>query len=337
MRIMVTGGAGYIGTHTMLEILAADYTPLVVDNFANSSPVALERVAWLSNRKFDHTEASLTDAPAMRQITEDFNPEAVIHFAGLKAVGESEQNPLIYYEENVSGTIQLLKAMDAVGCKKIVFSSSATVYGEPQYLPYDEVHPLSPVNPYGRTKLFIEEILRDWAATDPQKSVMLLRYFNPVGAHASGEIGEDPSGTPNNLVPFIAQVAVGRRDRLKVFGDDYDTPDGTGIRDYIHVSDLAAGHVTALNYTSRHGGVEVVNLGTGRGQSVREVIAAFAKASERDIPHEIAPRRRGDIASSYASTEKAKLLLGWQARLSLDDMCRDVWRWQSQNPNGYGG
>ena len=337
MRVLVTGGAGYIGTHTMLEILAADYTPLVVDNFANSSPVALERVARLSNRKFEHAEASLTDAPAMRQITEDFKPEAVIHFAGLKAVGESEQNPLAYYEENVSGTIQLLKAMDAVGCKKIVFSSSATVYGEPQYLPYDEVHPLSPVNPYGRTKLFIEEILRDWAATDPQKSVMLLRYFNPVGAHASGGIGEDPSGTPNNLVPFIAQVAVGRRDRLKVFGDDYDTPDGTGIRDYIHVSDLAAGHVAALNYTLRHGGVEVVNLGTGRGQSVRVVIAAFAKASGRDIPHEIAPRRRGDIASFYASTEKAKFLLGWEARLSLDDMCRDVWRWQSQNPNGYGG
>jgi len=337
MRVLVTGGAGYIGSHTMLEMLAADHTPMVVDNFANSSPVALERVARLSNRTFDHAVASLTDGPAIRQMIEDFRPDAVIHFAGLKAVGESEKKPLSYYEENVFSTIQLLKAMDAVGCRQIVFSSSATVYGEPHYLPFDEAHPLSPINPYGRTKYFIEEILRDWAATDPEKSVMLLRYFNPVGAHISGQIGEDPRGIPNNLVPFIAQVAMGRRERLMVFGDDYDTPDGTGIRDYIHVSDLAAGHVAALDYASRHHGIEAVNLGTGRGHSVKEVITAFAKASGREIPYEIAPRRKGDIATSFASTGKAKSLLGWEAKLSLDAMCSDTWRWQSQNPEGNGG
>jgi len=335
MRVLVTGGAGYIGSHTMLEILAADHTPLVVDNFSNASPVALERVTRLSNRPFDHRVASLTDGAIIRQSVEEFQPQAVIHFAGLKAVGESEQKPLSYYEENVFGTIQLLKAMDAAGCKQIVFSSSATVYGEPQHLPFDEAHPLSPVNPYGRSKFFIEEILRDWAATDPAKSVMLLRYFNPVGAHPSGQIGEDPLGIPNNLVPFIAQVAVGRRDRLMVFGNDYDTPDGTGIRDYIHVSDLAAGHVAALDYASRHAGVEAVNLGTGRRQSVMEVIAAFGRAAGRDISYEIAPCRRGDIAISYASTDKAKSLLNWRATRSLDDMCESVWRWQSQNPEGY--
>ena len=336
MRVLVTGGAGYIGSHTMLEILAADHTPLVVDNFSNASPVALERVARLSNRPFDHRVGSLTDGAAIRQIVEEFQPQAVIHFAGLKAVGESEQKPLSYYEENVFGTIQLLKAMDAAGCKQIVFSSSATVYGEPQYLPFDEAHPLSPVNPYGRTKFFIEEILRDWAATDPAKSVMLLRYFNPVGAHPSGQIGEDPRDIPNNLVPFIAQVAVGRRDRLMVFGNDYDTPDGTGIRDYIHVSDLASGHVAALDYASRHAGVEAINLGTGRGHSVMEVLATFGRAAGRDIPHEVAPRRRGDIAEFYANTDKAKSLLNWRATRSLDDMCESVWRWQSQNPKGYG-
>ena len=336
MRVLVTGGAGYIGSHTMLEILAADHTPLVVDNFSNASPVALERVARLSNRPFDHRVASLTDGASIRQIVEEFQPQAVIHFAGLKAVGESEQKPLSYYEENVFGTIQLLKAMDAAGCKQIVFSSSATVYGEPQYLPFDEAHPLSPVNPYGRTKFFIEEILRDWAATDPAKTVILLRYFNPVGAHPSGQIGEDPRDIPNNLVPFIAQVAVGRRDRLMVFGNDYDTPDGTGIRDFIHVSDLASGHVAALDYATLHSGVEAVNLGTGRGQSVMEVLAAFGRAAGRDIPHEVAPRRRGDIAEFYANTDKAKSLLNWQATRSLDDMCESAWRWQSQNPEGYG-
>jgi UDP-glucose 4-epimerase len=241
MRVLVTGGAGYIGSHTMLELLAAEHTPMVVDNFANSSPDALERVARLSNRAFDHLGASITDGAAIQKIMADFRPEAVIHLAGLKAVGESEEKHLTYYEENVFGTIQLLKSMDAVGCKQIVFSSSATVYGEPQYRPFDEVHPLSPINTYGRTKYFIEEIIRDWASTDLAKSAMLLRYFNPFGAHSSGQIGEDPRGIPNNLVPFIAQVAVGRRDKLMVFGNDYDTHDGTGIRDYIHVSEPCRG------------------------------------------------------------------------------------------------
>lgn len=337
MRVLVTGGAGYIGSHTMLELLAKAHTPFVVDNFVNASPIALDRVARLSNHRFDHADASITDTEAMTRIIDDFRPDAVIHFAGLKAVGESETMPLDYYDNNVSGTINLLKAMDRAGCRNIVFSSSATVYGEPQYLPFDESHPLAPVNPYGRTKLFIEEIIRDWAATDPGKSAMLLRYFNPVGAHASGEIGEDPQGVPNNLVPFIAQVAVGRRDALMIFGDDYDTPDGTGIRDYIHVSDLAAGHVAALDYLAANKGVETVNLGTGRGHSVMEVLAAFSKAAGRDIPHTVAPRRPGDIARSYANIEKAESLLGWSAQFDLATMCRDVWHWQNKNPNGYEG
>lgn len=336
MRVMVTGGAGYIGSHTMLELLAVDHTLLVVDNLANSSPDALVRVARLSNRDFDHRETNITDGKAIQEIFAVFRPDAVIHFAGLKAVGESEEKPLTYYEENVFGTMQLLKAMDAFGCKQIVFSSSATVYGEPQYLPFDEWHPLSPINTYGRTKYFVEELIHDWAATDQAKSAMLLRYFNPVGAHSSGHIGEDPRGIPNNLVPFISQVAVGRRDKLMVFGNDFDTHDGTGIRDYIHVSDLAAGHVAALNYVLRHHGVEAINLGTGRGHSVLEVIAAFTKASGIDIPYEIAQRRSGDIAASYAATGKAKSLLGWEAKRTLSDMCSDTWRWQSQNPNGYG-
>ena len=335
MRILVTGGAGYIGSHTLLDLLAADHEVRVVDNFANASPVAMTRVARLSNRQFDTVEASITDGRALEEICADFKPEAVIHFAGLKAVGESEALPLSYYEENVFGSIALLKAMDKCQCRHIVFSSSATVYGLPHYLPYDEAHPLAPVNPYGRTKYFIEEIIRDWAATDPTKSAMLLRYFNPVGAHKSGDIGEDPQGIPNNLVPYIAQVAVGRRAALQVFGDDYDTPDGTGVRDYIHVTDLAAGHVAALNYVAAHKGVEAVNLGTGRGHSVLEMVAAFAAASGQPIPYEIKPRRKGDVDSSYADTAKAKRLLGWTAKRSIAEMCADVWRWQSQNPQGY--
>lgn len=335
MRILVTGGAGYIGSHTLLDLLAADHEVRVVDNFANASPVAMARVARLSNRQFDTVEASITDGRALEEICADFKPEAVIHFAGLKAVGESEALPLSYYEDNVFGSIALLKAMDKCQCRHIVFSSSATVYGLPHYLPYDEAHPLAPVNPYGRTKYFIEEIIRDWAATDPEKSAMLLRYFNPVGAHKSGDIGEDPQGIPNNLVPYIAQVAVGRRAALQVFGDDYDTPDGTGVRDYIHVTDLAAGHVAALNYVAAHKGVEAVNLGTGRGHSVLEMVAAFAAASGQPIPYEIKPRRKGDVDSSYADTAKAKRLLGWTAKRSIAEMCADVWRWQSQNPQGY--
>ena len=335
MRIVITGGAGYIGSHTLLDVLAADHDAIIIDNYANSSPAALARAKTLSNRDFDHYNASINNQADLEAIFDKHRPEAVIHFAGLKAVGESEEIPLTYYEENVTGTVRLLKAMDKFDCKTIVFSSSATVYGLPDFLPFDESHPLRPINPYGRTKYFNEEIIRDWAGTDPEKSAILLRYFNPVGAHSSGMLGEDPNGIPNNLVPFIAQVAVGRRSHLNIFGNDYDTPDGTGIRDYIHVSDLAAGHLAALNYAKDHKGVEPINLGTGKGHSVLEMVKAFEKASGTPINYRIMPRRKGDLDSSYADTDKAEQLLGWRATKSIDDMCQDVWRWQSQNPNGY--
>ena len=335
MRILVSGGAGYIGTHTLLPLLQADHDVCVLDNFSNASPEALRRVGRLSNKSFDQLEGSITDSAVLSKIMNDFQPEAVIHFAGLKAVGESEVIPLRYYAENVFGTIQLLDAMDQIGCKQIVFSSSATVYGVPDYLPFDEGHPLKPVNPYGRTKYFIEEIIRDWAATDLEKSAVLLRYFNPVGNDRSGMIGEDPMGIPNNLMPYIAQVAVGRRDKLMVYGNDYDTIDGTGVRDYIHVSDLADGHVRALSYAAAHKGVEAFNLGAGKGYSVLEVVQAFEKASGQAIPYEIAPRRKGDIDEVVANPAKAKNLLGWETRLGIDEMCADVWHWQSKNPKGY--
>lgn len=335
MRIVITGGAGYIGSHTLLDVLAADHDAIIIDNYANSSPAALARAKTLSNRDFDHYNASINNQADLEAIFDKHRPKAVIHFAGLKAVGESEEIPLTYYEENVTGTVRLLKAMDKFDCKTIVFSSSATVYGLPDFLPFDESHPLRPINPYGRTKYFNEEIIRDWAGTDPEKSAILLRYFNPVGAHSSGMLGEDPNGIPNNLVPFIAQVAVGRRSHLNIFGNDYDTPDGTGIRDYIHVSDLAAGHLAALNYAKDHKGVEPINLGTGKGHSVLEMVKAFEKASGTPINYRIMPRRKGDLDSSYADTDKAEQLLGWRATKSIDDMCQDVWRWQSQNPNGY--
>ena len=335
MRIMITGGAGYIGSHTLIDVLADDHEAIIIDNYANSSPASLARAKTLSNRDFDHYEASLNSLADLEALFEKHKPEAVIHFAGLKAVGESEQIPLSYYEENVSSTLNLLKVMDKFGCKIIVFSSSATVYGLPDYLPFDEAHPLKPINPYGRTKYFNEEIIRDWAGTDAEKSAILLRYFNPVGAHISGMIGEDPNGIPNNLVPFIAQVAVGRRAHLNIFGDDYNTPDGTGIRDYIHVCDLAMGHLAALNYAATHTGVEPINLGTGKGHSVLEMVKAFEKASGQSIPYQMMPRRKGDLDQSFADTTKAEQLLGWRAQKSIDDMCQDVWRWQSQNPNGY--
>ena len=336
MRVLVTGGAGYIGSHTMLELLAVEHEPLVVDDFSNSSPKALESVARLSNRSFDHVEADIADGGEMDRVCREFKPEAVVHFAGLKAVGRSVEVPLDYYGTNVSGSISLLKAMDAAGCGRIVFSSSAAVYGDPEYLPFDEGHRLAPASPYGRTKLFIEGIIRDWAAAGEGRSAALLRYFNPVGAHGSGQIGEDPKGVPNNLLPFIAQVAVGRRDKLRIFGDDYDTADGTGVRDYIHINDLAAGHVAALDALEGIGGVEAVNLGTGRGYSVLEVVEAFEKASGKPVPRVVAPRRPGDVAASYASTEKARSLLGWEAKLGIEAMCADAWNWQSRNPDGFG-
>ncbi len=334
MRILITGGAGYIGSHTLLDLLSADHEALVVDNFSNSSPKALDRVRELTNRNFDVAEGDVRDLSSISARIEAFKPEAVIHFAGLKSVGESTEIPLHYYDHNVNGTLALLRAMDAVGCRNIVFSSSATVYGDPEYLPYDEHHRLAPANPYGRSKLFVEEILKDWAATGG-KSAVILRYFNPVGAHVSGRIGEDPWGVPNNLVPFVSQVAVGRREKLHVFGNDYDTRDGTGVRDYIHVCDLASAHVAAVSFAANHNGAEVINVGTGIGASVLEVVKAFETAAGKPVPYGIAPRRAGDIAEYYADASKAKRLLGWSAKYTLADMCSSAWKWQSMNPNGY--
>ena len=337
MRVLVTGGAGYIGSHTLVELLAAGHEALVVDNYANSSPEALDRVERLTNRRFERLACDLRDAEPLAAAVRGFRPEAVVHFAGLKAVAESVEKPLLYYDNNVRGTLALVEAMREAGCRRIVFSSSATVYGEARYLPYDEAHPLAPVNPYGRTKMMIEEILGDWAAAEPGAVAVLLRYFNPVGAHASGEIGEDPLDIPNNLMPLVSQVAVGRRERLEVFGDDYDTPDGTGIRDYIHVVDLARAHVAALDFASRSEGAEAINVGTGRGTSVLELLRGFERASGRPVPYRIAPRRPGDVAVSVADPSKAHRLLGWRAERGLDDMCRSAWEWQSRNPRGYAG
>jgi UDP-glucose 4-epimerase len=337
MRVLITGGAGYIGSHTLLEVLAAGHEAHVVDNFVNAHPEALARVRQLSNRDVRFTAADLRDGAAMAAVVAGFAPEAVIHFAGLKAVGESVAAPLAYFDVNVGGSIALLKALQGSACRRFVFSSSATIYGDPDYLPIDEAHPLRTTNPYGRTKLQIEGILQDLAAGDPAWSVAALRYFNPVGAHASGRIGEDPQGLPNNLVPYIAQVAVGRRAALNVFGDDYDTPDGTGVRDYIHVSDLARAHLAAMEWTGRARGCEAFNLGTGRGTSVYEMVRAFEAASGRAVPLAVAPRRPGDVAACWADPGRAAAVLGWRAERGLEDMCRSVWRWQSRNPLGYRG
>ena len=335
MRILITGGAGYIGSHTLLELLGEQHEACVLDNFSNSSPVALKRVAQLTNSGFDQVTADIRDDRALARAFADFRPQVVIHFGGLKAVGESAKVPLKYYEHNVQGAISLLKAMENSDCRKIVFSSSATVYGDPLYLPYDEQHPCAPANPYGRTKHFVEEILKDWVHTDGRNSATLLRYFNPVGAHSSGRIGEDPADIPNNLMPFVSQVAVGRRPKLLVFGNDYDTPDGTGLRDYIHVSDLARAHVAAVDYATGNAGVEAFNIGTGEGATVLQVVRAFEAASGRPVPYDFAPRRAGDIAASVADPAKARKLLNWQARFTLKDMCESSWKWQSNNPNGY--
>lgn len=336
MKVLVTGGAGYIGSHTLIELCAQGHEVFVVDNFDNSSPEALIRVGELVQRKIPYARLDLRDSDGLGALMERERPEAVIHFAGLKAVGESEQKPLLYYDVNIAGTVSLLQAMRRADCTRIVFSSSATVYGVPQYLPFDEAHPCAPNNVYGQTKYMAERIIADWARATPGAAAVLLRYFNPVGAHVSGRIGEDPSDIPNNLMPFVAQVAVGRRDKLSVFGDDYDTPDGTGVRDYIHVTDLARAHSAALDYAAGHEGAEVFNVGTGQGYSVLEMVAAFARASGREIPYEIAPRRPGDIARSLADPSKANRLLGWHATHGLDEMCESTWIWQSGNPRGYG-
>ena len=335
MRVLVTGGAGYIGSHTLIELHSSGHEICVVDNFDNSSPEALKRVTELIGAPIEVHEADIRDRAALDRIMAAFRPEAVIHFAGLKAVGESARIPLRYYDVNISGTLSLLESMGTVGCDRIVFSSSATVYGAPQYLPFDEDHPCSPTNVYGHTKHMAEQILSDWQCANPGASVVLLRYFNPVGAHPSGRIGEDPRDVPNNLMPFVAQVAVGRREKLSVFGDDYDTPDGTGVRDYIHVTDLARAHVCAIDYAADNTGTEVFNVGTGSGYSVLEMVTAFAKASGNEVAYEIVARRPGDIARSEADPSKANDKLGWRAEQGLEEMCISTWTWQSKNPEGF--
>jgi UDP-glucose 4-epimerase len=332
--ILVTGGAGYIGSHTCVELLDAGQEVVVFDNFSNSHPESLKRVETITGRKIQLVEGDIRDQVALEDALRRFGCTAVIHFAGLKAVGESVDKPLDYYDNNVIGTHRLLQAMGNCGVKTLVFSSSATVYGEPQRLPLTEDHPLSATNPYGRTKLIIEDMLRDLYRSDPSWQIGILRYFNPVGAHASGLIGEDPQGIPNNLMPFVAQVAVGRREQLKVWGSDYPTPDGTGVRDYIHVVDLAIGHLKALARLREPQCFEV-NLGTGTGYSVLDVVKAFEQASGRPVPYELAPRRPGDVAACYADPAFAAELLGWRAERGIDAMCVDAWRWQSGNPNGF--
>ena len=335
MRVLVTGGAGYIGSHTLLELLAQGHDVLVLDDYSNATPEVLNRVRSLSNNPVPDVVGDIRDAGLLDRVMADFAPDAVIHFAGLKAVGESMAAPLRYYDVNVTGTLNLLAAMDRAGVRKIIFSSSATVYGEPVYQPYDEDHPNAPTSVYGRTKLMAEQMLTDWAATHDDAAAVLLRYFNPVGAHASTRIGEDPSGIPNNLMPFIAQVAVGKRAALQIFGDDYDTPDGTGYRDYIHVVDLARAHVAALDWTTQHTGARPFNIGTGQPYSVREMAAAFSAASGQDIPCEVTARRAGDIATMQASAARAHAELNWHATHTLDDMAASTWGWQSANPDGY--
>lgn len=335
MRVLVTGGAGYIGSHTLVELLGQGHQALVVDSFANASPVALDRVRSLTNGHFDVVECDIRDTMRLSAAARDFRPEAVIHFAGLKAVGESARLPVEYYDVNVSGTLSLLRAMTAARCRRIVFSSSATVYGLPDYLPCDEAHPTRPVNVYGQTKLMAEQVLTNWAGATDGASAVLLRYFNPVGAHASGRLGEDPQGVPENLMPYLAQVATGERERLRIFGDDYPTADGTGVRDYVHVTDLARAHVVALDHAAGAGGAHVFNIGTGRGYSVREMLAAFSAVVGRDLPFEVVERRPGDVAEMAADCRKAAAELGWRAQLGLGDMVRDLWRWQSANPRGY--
>ncbi len=336
MHIIVTGGAGYIGSHTCLELLNSGYKVTVIDNLCNSHQEPLRRIEELSGRDLAFFKVDLMDMKGLEEVfTRSPDAEAVIHFAGLKAVGESVEQPLRYYQNNLIGTLNLCQVMQEHGVRNLVFSSSATVYGDPASVPIREDFPLSCTNPYGRTKLMIEEILRDLQVADPRWNVALLRYFNPVGAHESGRIGEDPSGVPNNLMPYIARVAVGALPELSIFGDDYPTPDGTGVRDYIHVVDLAIGHLRALEKLKENPGVVTYNLGTGKGYSVLDMVRAFARASNREIPYRIAPRRPGDIAQCYADPSLAEKELGWRAERDLEAMCADTWRWQANNPKGY--
>lgn len=336
MAILITGGAGYIGSHTAVELLNEGYEVVVYDNLSNSSKESLRRVEELTGKKVTFYEGDILDRDSLHAMFETEKIEAVIHCAALKAVGESVRKPLEYYNNNISGTLTLLDVMDKVGVKNIVFSSSATVYGSPETMPITEECPKGQcTNPYGWTKSMMEQIMSDLQKAHPEWNVVLLRYFNPVGAHESGRIGEDPKGIPNNLMPYISQVAVGKLEKLGVFGDDYDTPDGTGVRDYIHVVDLAKGHVKAIGYIFSNPGLDVINLGTGTGYSVLDMVKSFSKAVGRELPYEIKPRREGDIAMCYADPAKAEKVLGWKAEKTLEDMCNDAWRWQSQNPNGY--
>lgn len=336
MQILVTGGAGYIGSHTCVELLNAGYDVIVVDNLYNSNQKAIDRIEQITQKKVKFYKEDILDKEALKKIFSENQIDAVIHFAGLKAVGESVQKPVEYYTVNIAGTLNLIDVMRTYGCKNIIFSSSATVYGEPAQIPITEACPKGTcTNPYGWTKWMLEQILTDVHTSNPEWNVILLRYFNPIGAHESGLIGEDPKGIPNNLLPYVAQVAIGKLKCVGVFGNDYDTPDGTGVRDYIHVVDLAKGHVKALDRIKEKAGCKVYNLGTGKGYSVLDVIHAFSKACGHDIPYEIKPRRAGDIATCYSKCDLAREELGWQAEYDLDAMCTSSWKWQTMNPNGY--
>jgi UDP-glucose 4-epimerase len=333
--ILVTGGAGYIGSHTAVELMKAGHQVVIVDNLCNSSAKVLYRIEALAGKNFSFVQADVRDSAALDRIFAEHRIDGVIHFAGLKAVGESVAQPLRYFDNNVGSTLALLQAMDRANVRRIVFSSSATVYGDPEQVPITESSRLQVTNPYGRTKLMCEDILRDLLVSDPRWQVAILRYFNPVGAHISGTIGEHPNGIPNNLMPFITQVAVGQREFLSIFGRDYPTPDGTGVRDYIHVVDLAQGHLAALNYLQNQQASITVNLGTGRGVSVKELAETFARVTGVPVPYRFVDRRPGDVAACYADTRLAQEALGWQAQLGVERMCQDAWRWQSQNPKGY--
>lgn len=335
MRVLVTGGSGFIGSHTLVDLCANGHEVFVVDNFHNSSPEVLGRVSELIQKPISYEECDIRHTDKLYKVMKSFKPDCVVHFAGLKAVGEGEDNPLEYYSVNVSGTGNVLEAMNLIGCKRIVFSSSATVYGEPQYLPIDEAHPCAPINVYGHTKRAAEVLLDSWQKSQDDASVVALRYFNPVGAHSSARIGESPRGVPNNLMPFVAQVASGVHPDVKVFGNDYDTPDGTGMRDYIHVDDLAHAHTRALDYSKDQNGFHVFNVGTGSAYSVLEIIKEFSSASNCDIPYQIAARRPGDTARSVANPKKANDTLNWKARFGLKEMCQTHWQWQRQNPQGF--
>lgn len=333
-NILVTGGAGFIGSHTCVELLNDGYEVIILDNLSNSKEGAVDRIKTITGKEVKFYKVDLLDMEGTEKVFAENSIDAVIHFAGFKAVGESVQKPLEYYENNIGGTFNLMQAMRKYGVKKIVFSSSATVYGVNNKAPYTEDMPTSATNPYGYTKVMIEQILHDMTVSDPDWSVVALRYFNPIGAHESGLIGENPNGIPNNLVPYIAQVALGKLEALRVFGDDYDTPDGTGVRDYIHVTDLAKGHLAALRYSEKNSGFQPVNLGTGKGSSVLEVLHAYEKACGKELKYNIVPRRAGDIATSYAETDLAKDLLDWEAKLDIETMCRDSWNFTVKNPEG---